>query len=151
MMRHRASSQPENNYDESSDDDDAFTALSRKRKGEAKSKDAASKKSTTKDQTESEDSSTNNKAQIESGIKSQKPLVVAQTSSTKRHRRMTRRSCSLVEKTHDDASLLQFNRYFLHKSLSASRKSKKGNVVVVFTTTLNMLTVIFLSNASLFP
>ena len=84
-MRHRVCSQPDDNDDESSDEDDAFTALSRKRKVEVKSKDATSKKSTTKDRTESEDSSLNDKVQIKNRIISQKPLVVTQTSSIKRH------------------------------------------------------------------
>jgi hypothetical protein len=103
MMRHRASSKTDNNFDQSSDEDDAFTALSRKRKGEAKSKDSALKKLTTKDKTESEDSSVNQKAQIENQIISQAPVVIAQTSSTKRHHG----EVSDVRKAKLDAILLE--------------------------------------------
>ena len=81
MMRHRTSSQANNNndnVDESSDEEDAFSALSRKRKGEAKSKDTTLKKSAVNDRTEAADSTTNVDTQIEK-------VVVAQTSSTKRH------------------------------------------------------------------
>ncbi len=85
-MRHRASSQPDNNNgEESSDDDDAFTALSRKRKGEAKTKDLTSKKSTASDRTESDSSATKTDTPIDSKPLRQQPVVIAQTSSTKRH------------------------------------------------------------------
>ena len=87
MMRHRASSQPDNNNgEESSDDDDAFTALSRKRRGDAKTKDLTSKNSTAGDRTES-DAPTTGKTDmpIDSKPLRQQPVVVAQTSSTKRH------------------------------------------------------------------
>ena len=86
MMRHRASSKPDNKKDdESSDEEDAFTALSRKRKGSAKSKDTELKKSTTVDPQESADGTTKDDAQIENKLFRQQPVVVAQTSSTKRH------------------------------------------------------------------
>ena len=84
MMRHRASSQLDNsNGEDSSDDEDAFTALSRKRKCDAKSKDSVTKKSKANDRNESENSTT--KADAVLPMEKQQPFVVAQTSSTKRH------------------------------------------------------------------
>jgi U2-associated protein SR140 len=88
MMRHRASSRPDNNIDdESSDEEDAFTALSRKRKGDAKSKE--SKKDRTESPNATVATTTGSKvdAVVAVPIDDKPPpvVVMAQTSSTKRH------------------------------------------------------------------
>lgn len=86
MMRHRASSRPDNNVDdESSDEEDAFTALSRKWKGDTKSKESK------KDRTEPPNATVATTSKVDAVVAvpidaKQAPVVVmAQTSSTKRH------------------------------------------------------------------